>query len=172
VVCGAFEGIEELATPLQEEYLEAASRIAPRRLMHGRWAWPKGELEIQRDLLLSAPPHGIDQIKLRGTLAQLDDRAGDRLIEMMLDSGLLEGFTVPLDNGLPQPDEVSLRALRRIRKADAKLRRDLAGNSDGDIATARLPEVPRANLQSHFGSLGEAYSPRRPMKAIRSSDSA
>ena len=38
-----------------EEIMEAASRIQPGRLMHGRWAWPKRELEIQRDLQLSAP---------------------------------------------------------------------------------------------------------------------
>jgi hypothetical protein len=141
----------------REEYMEAASRIQPRWLpLQKRWSWPKGELEIQRDLLLpSAPRDGIDLIKLRGALAQLDNRAGDRLIEMLVESGLLRDMTAPLDTGLPQPQEISLGVLRRIRKADAKLRRDLAGNSDGDIATARLPEVPRANLESHLGRISK-----------------
>src|SRR5262245_29015776 len=82
-----------------EEILEAASRIQPRRLMHGQWAWPKSELSIQRDLLLSAPVHGIDQIKLRGALAQVDNRAGDRLIQMLVESGLLEDMKARLDSG-------------------------------------------------------------------------
>ncbi|MBR0880979.1 hypothetical protein JQ608_28175 [Bradyrhizobium liaoningense] len=134
-----------------DEIVDAASHINPTRLMDGRWAWPKGELAIQRDLLRSAPEDGINIKGLRSVLGDLDNRQADRFIEILLESGILEDFTVPLDNGLPQPQEVGLQALRRIRKADARLRRDLAGTSDGTIATARLPSVPRANLQSPPG---------------------
>ena len=62
----------------------------------------EGEQEIQRDLLHSAPPHGIDYIKRRGALAQPDNRAGDRLIEMLVESGLLVIATTPLENELSE----------------------------------------------------------------------
>ena len=47
------------------------------------------EPEIQRDVLRSAAAC-LDQIKLRGALAQFDNRAGDPLIAMLVESGLLE----------------------------------------------------------------------------------
>jgi hypothetical protein len=132
----------------KEKALEAATCIYPKRLMGGRWAWPTRELEIQRDPLRSAPENSIDLDGLREALAMMDDRAADRLIEMIAESGFLKDTTVPLDNGLPQPQEVGLKSLRIIQRADAKLRRDLAGDPDGDLAAARRCEVPRANLQS------------------------
>jgi hypothetical protein len=149
-----------------EEIMEAATRIRPRRLLHGRWAWPKRELAIQQDLQSSAPERGIDLIKLRGVLSQMDNRAGDQLIKMLVESGLLQESTMPLDNGLPQPTELSTGVLRRIRKASAKLKRDLAGDSDGDIALCRPTEVPRANLQSP--SWFESHSPVRVRKGLLS----
>ena len=51
----------------KEQVLETAALISrrPKRLMDGRWAWPKRELEIQRELLRSAPENGIDLDRLR-----------------------------------------------------------------------------------------------------------
>ena len=49
----------------KEQVLEAAAQIQPKRLMGARWAWPKRELEMQRDLLRSAPENGIDLDRLR-----------------------------------------------------------------------------------------------------------
>jgi hypothetical protein len=138
----------------KDQVLEAAARIQPRRLMDGKWVWPKRELEIQLDLLRSAPENRIDLDGLRAAVATMDNRAADRLIAIIAESGFLHDTTVPLECGLPQPQEVGLQALRRIRKADAKLRRDLAGDPDGDLA-ARRQEVPRANLKSHSGRLEE-----------------
>jgi len=143
----------------KEAALEAASHVltttdengAPihrKPLMDGRQPWPKRELEIQRELLRSAPENGINLDRLSEALATMDDRAAERLIEMIAESGFLKDTTVPLDNGLPQPQEVGLKSLRIIQRADAKLRRDLAGDPDGDLAAARRCEVPRANLQS------------------------
>ena len=132
----------------KEQVLEAAARIQPKRLMGGRWAWPKRELEIQRDLLRSAPENGIDLDGLREALAMMDDRAAGRLIEMIAESGFLKDITVPLDSGLPQPQEIGLSMLRRIKRLHGKLLGNIAGDPDGDLAAARRCEVPRANLQS------------------------
>jgi hypothetical protein len=140
----------------KEQVLEAAARIQPRRLMDGRWAWPKREREIQRDLLRSAPENGIDLDGLRAALAMMDDRAADRLIEMIAESGFLQDITVPLDNGMPQPQEIGLPMLRRIKRLHSKLLGSIAGDPDGDLAAARRCEVPRANLQSSAGRLDAA----------------
>ena len=137
----------------KEQVLEAAARIQPRRLMDGRWAWPKRELEIQRDLLRSAPENGIDLDGLREALAMMDDRAADRLIEMIAESGFLKDITAPLDSGLPQPKEIGLPMLRRIKRLHSKLLGSIAGDPDGDLAAARGAEVPRANPQSPAGRL-------------------
>jgi hypothetical protein len=136
----------------KEQMLEAAARIQPRRLMGGNWAWPKRELEIQRDLLRSAPENGIDLDGLRASLDMMDDRAGDRLIEMIAESGFLKDITVPLDSGLPQPKEIGLPLLRRIKRLHGKLLGKIAGDPDGDLIGRRC-EVPRANLQSPSGRL-------------------
>jgi hypothetical protein len=139
----------------KEQVLEAAARIQPKRLMGGRWAWPKRELEIQRDLLRSAPENGIDLDGLREALAMMDDRAAGRLIEMIAESGFLKDITVPLDSGLPQPQEIGLSMLRRIKRLHGKLLGNIAGDPDGDLAAARRRgcEVPRANPQSPSGRL-------------------
>ena len=136
----------------KEQVLEAAARIQPKRLMGGRWAWPKRELEIQRDLLRSAPENGIDLDGLREALAMMDDRAAGRLIEMIAESGFLKDITVPLDSGLPQPQEIGLSMLRRIKRLHGKLLGNIAGDPDGDLIGRRC-EVPRANLQSPSGRL-------------------
>jgi hypothetical protein len=136
----------------KEKMLEAAARIQPKRLMGGSWAWPKRELEIQRDLLRSAPENGIDLDGLRASLAMMDDRAGDRLIEMIAESGFLKDTTAPLDSGLPQPQEIGLPLLRRIKRLHSKLLGKIAGDPDGDLVRRRC-EVPRANLQSSSGRL-------------------
>ena len=139
----------------KEQVLEAAAQIQPKRLMGGRWAWPTRELEIQRDLLRSAPENGIDLDGLREALAMMDDRAAGRLIEMIAESGFLKDTTVPLDNGLPQPQEIGLPMLRRIKRRHSKLLGGIAGDPDGDLAAARRRgcEVPRANPQSPSGRL-------------------
>ena len=137
----------------KEQVLEAAAQIQPKRLMGGRWAWPKRELEIQRDLLRSAPENGIDLDRLREALATMDDRAADRLIEMIAESGFLKDITAPLDSGLPQPKEIGLPMLRRIKRLHSKLLAGIAGDPDGDLAAARGAEVPRANPQSPAGRL-------------------
>ena len=121
--------------------------------MDGRWAWPKRELEIQRELLRSAPENGIDLDRLREALATMDDRAADRLIEMIAESGFLKDITAPLDNGLPEPKEIGLPMLRRIKRLHGKLLGRIAGDPDGDLAAARRCEVPRANVQSSSGRL-------------------
>ena len=135
----------------KEQVLEAAAQIQPKRLMGGRWAWPKRELEIQRDLLRSAPENRIDLDRLREALATMDDRAADRLIEMIAESGFLKDITAPLDSGLPQPKEIGLPMLRRIKRLHSKLLGSIAGDPDGDLAAARGCEVPRANPQSPAG---------------------
>ena len=82
----------------KEAALEAATHVltttdqngAPihrKPLKDGRQPWPKRELEIQRELLRSAPENGIDLDRLREALATMDDRAADRLIEMIAESG-------------------------------------------------------------------------------------
>ena len=137
----------------KEQVLEAAAQIQPKRLMGARWAWPKRELEMQRDLLRSAPENGIDLDRLREALATMDDRAADRLIEMIAESGFLKDITAPLDSGLPQPKEIGLPMLRRIKRLHSKLLAGIAGDPDGDLAAARGAEVPRANPQSPAGRL-------------------
>ena len=137
----------------KEQVLEAAAQIQPKRLMGARWAWPKRELEMQRDLLRSAPENGIDLDRLREALATMDDRAADRLIEMIAESGFLKDITAPLDSGLPQPQEIGLSMLRRIKRLHSKLLAGIAGDPDGDLAAARGAEVPRANPQSPAGRL-------------------
>ena len=139
----------------KEQVLETAALISrrPKRLMDGRWAWPKRELEIQRELLRSAPENGIDLDRLREALATMDDRAADRLIEMIAESGFLKDITAPLDSGLPQPKEIELPMLRRIKRLHSKLLAGIAGDPDGDLAAARGAEVPRANPQSPAGRL-------------------
>jgi len=139
----------------KEQVLETAALISrrPKRLMDGRWAWPKRELEIQRELLRSAPENGIDLDRLREALATMDDRAADRLIEMIAESGFLKDITAPLDSGLPQPKEIGLPMLRRIKRLHSKLLAGIAGDPDGDLAAARGAEVPRANPQSPAGRL-------------------
>jgi hypothetical protein len=134
----------------KEKVLETAALISrrPKRLMDGRWAWPKRELEIQRDLLRSAPENGIDLDRLREALATMDDRAAGRLIEMIAESEFLKDITAPLDSGLPQPKEIGLPMLRRIKRLHSKLLGSIADDPDGDLAAARRCEVPRANLQS------------------------
>ena len=139
----------------KEQVLETAALISrrPKWLMDGRWAWPKRELEIQRELLRSAPENGIDLDRLRDALATMDDRAADRLIEMIAESGFLKDITAPLDSGLPQPKEIGLPMLRRIKRLHSKLLAGIAGDPDGDLAAARGAEVPRANPQSPAGRL-------------------
>jgi hypothetical protein len=132
----------------KEQILDDASRINPRRLMDGRWAWPKRELEIQRELLKSAPENRIDLERLRAELEQMDTRTGERLVEMLAESAFLQDTTVPLETGLPQPREIGARLLRRIKRQHKKLMADIDGDSDGDIASKRPCEVPAANLKS------------------------
>ncbi len=134
-----------------EQIIDGASRINPRRLMDGRWAWPKREREIQQELLRSAPEDGIDIGALRDLLSKLDNRQGDRLNELLAESEFLKDTTVPLDNGLPQPKEIGTPLLRRIRGVHNYLVAAVAGDSDGALAAARRPEVPRANLGSSIG---------------------
>jgi hypothetical protein len=59
------------------------SWIQPRRGMDGKWYWPKSQLSIEREALESAPHDRIDLVALRETLAGLDSRQGDRLIDML-----------------------------------------------------------------------------------------
>ena len=161
----------------KEAALEAASHVltttdengAPihrKPLMDGRQPWPKRELEIQRELLRSAPENGIDLDRLREALATMDDRAADRLIEMIAESGFLKDITAPLDSGLPQPKEIGLPMLRRIKRLHSKLLAGIAGDPDGDLAAARGAEVPRANPQSPAGRL-EARAMFRPRSVWR-----
>jgi hypothetical protein len=139
----------------KEKALEAASRIQPRRLMDGRWAWPKRELEIQRELLASAPHDRIDVVALREVLAGLDDRQADRLIEMLAERVDLEAIPTLVEGGLPAPKEIGTPLLRRLKRLHNKLLDALAGDPAGDLAKARRLEVPRANLKSHSGWLSE-----------------
>jgi len=139
----------------KEQVLETAALISrrPKRLMDGRWAWPKRELEIQRELLRSAPENGIDLDRLRDALATMDDRAADRLIEMIAESGFLKDITAPLDSGLPQPKEIGLPILRRIKRLHSNLLAGIARDPAVHLAAARRAEVPRANPQSPAGRL-------------------
>lgn len=121
----------------KEQILDDASRINPRRLMDGRWAWPKRELEIQRELLKSAPEEGIDVDELRKALAEMPTGAGAEPVNLIADSELLWDTTVPLDTGLPQPKEIGTPLLRRIKR----LQRWLGWRDP----------VPRANLKSPMG---------------------
>jgi hypothetical protein len=143
----------------KEQILEDASRINPRRLMNGRWAWPKRELEIQRELLRSAPEHAIDIDALRIVLAELDERQGERLIEMLAESELLKDTTVPLDTGLPQPKELPLGFLRRTKRLHGKLMRLIKdGHYDNDLREVDHSEVlhvPIANLKSSAGTAAD-----------------
>ena len=137
-----------------DEIMTAASKINPQRLMDGRWAWPKREHKIQEMLLESAPEDGINKDKLRKILANIPPDAGAKLIALLVESGLLKDSTVPLDTGLPKPKELSIKTLRRIRKADKALRKGL-GEDAGEI---RHAEVPRANLVSNYEQVLEFIS--------------
>jgi hypothetical protein len=123
--------------------------------MNGRWAWPKRELEIQLELLASAPHDHIDLVALRETLAGLDNRQGDRLIDMLSERVDLEAIPTllesPSERGMPAPKEIGTRLLRRIKRLHNKLLDAIAGDPDGDIVAGGRLEVPRANPQSHSG---------------------
>jgi hypothetical protein len=99
-----------------QQIIDAASNISPRRLMDGKWAWPSRELDIQRKLLKSAPEDAIDIDALRYLLEQMDDYTAERLIELLAESRFLEFKTEPLDNGLPEPKEIPLGLLRRLKR--------------------------------------------------------
>lgn len=60
-----------------EQIMEAGSRINPRRLMDGRWSWPKSEVAIQQDRV--PPENSIDIDKLRQLLETMDNRTGEKL---------------------------------------------------------------------------------------------
>lgn len=143
----------------REQNIEASARINPRRLMDGRWAWPKGELEIQRDLLRSAPENQIDIDELRKVLAGLNDDAGEKLIKLLAESEFLKDTTVPLDNGLPEPKELPVGLLRRIKRLDGKLKRLIKdGHYDNDLREidySEVPHVPIANLKSSAGTVAD-----------------
>ena len=96
----------------------------------------------------------------------MDDRAAGRLIEMIAESEFLKDITAPLDSGLPQPKEIGLPMLRRIKRLHSKLLAGIAGDPDGDLAAARGAEVPRANPQSPAGRL-EARAMFRPRSVWR-----
>jgi hypothetical protein len=123
----------------------------------GRWTWPKRELEIQRELLRSAPEDGIDINELRKVLAELPPGAGESLIKLIAESELLKDTTVPLDQvnldgkHLPQPKEIGTPLLRRIKRLHNKLVANIADDPDGDLARRRGCEVPRANPGSSAG---------------------
>ncbi len=142
----------------RQQHLEAASRINPRRLMDGRWAWPKGELEIQRDLLRSAPENGIDIDALRRELAKMSPDAGEKLIKMLVESELLKDTTVRLDK-LPEPKELPVGLLRRIKRQHGKLLQLIKdGHYDNDLREvdhSEVAHVPIANLKSNAGTLAD-----------------
>lgn len=141
----------------KEQILEDASRINPRRLMNGRWAWPS-LLAIERERI--PPENSIDTDALRDVLAGLDNRQGDRLIELLAESEFLKDTTVPLEGGLPQPKEIGTPLLRRIKRLHNTLVKNLAGDPDGAV---RKLEVPRATLQSPSGwhsDMGRAFKLR------------
>ena len=145
----------------KEQIMADASRINPTPLMNGRWAWPKSQLAIERDLV--PPEDGIDADALRAVLAKLDNRQGDRLIELLAEDEFLKEATVPLEYGQPQPKEIGTRLLRRIKRLHKKLMEDIAGDPDGDLAAARRLEIPRANLTSVSGwssDMGRAFKLR------------
>jgi hypothetical protein len=120
----------------KEEIMDNASRINPKRLMDGKWAWPSRELDIQRKLLRDAPKNSIDIGELRNVLAELDNRQGDRLIEILVESEFLKDTTVPLETGLPQPKEIGEPLLRRIGRLHHRF-----------MPNMRL-DIPRANIRS------------------------
>lgn len=140
--------LKSLPHRTREEILTAASRIRPRRLMprwvggrwQDRWEWPKGEFEMH-EALHGPPPHDIvDTSKLRHLLTQMDSRQGERLIALMLESGL------DVFPGDPRYRDMvrNAKTLLRIRRADALLRAGLGRDPDGDIATAMRPGLPLA----------------------------
>ena len=77
--------------------------------MDGKWSWPKSQLAIERE---QVPPHDrIDVDALREVLAGLDERQGDRLIELIAESVVLEDAPILLESGLPAPKEIGTRLL-------------------------------------------------------------
>jgi hypothetical protein len=137
-------------TRSKDEIMESASRINPRRLMDGKWSWPKSVLAIEREQV--PPKDSIDIDALRDVLDELDNRQGDRLIEMIAESVSLEAVPVRLESGIA-PREIGTPLLRRIKRRHNMLLRDLDGDPDGDLVRARRLEVPRANPRSSPGWL-------------------
>jgi hypothetical protein len=158
----------------REQILDDASRVNPTRAPDsrvkigdrwrfvpgaGKWAWPKSELAIQRELLRSAPEDGIDIDALRKALDELSTGAGAELVELIADSELLLDTTVPLDTGLPQPKELPLGLLRRIKRLHGKLMQLIKdGHYDNDLREVDHSEVlhvPIANLKSSAGTVAD-----------------
>ena len=141
------------------------SWIQPRRGMDGKWYWPKSQLTIEREALETAPHDSIDLVALRETLAGLDNRQGDRLIDMLAERVDLEAVPTllesPSEHGMPAPKEIGTPFLRRLKRLHNRLLEAIARDPDGDIVASRQLEVPRANPQSHSGSVAgdEIWSP-------------
>ena len=68
------------------------------------------------------------------------------------------GRPVLLEGGISAPKEIGTPLLRRIRRLHNMLIRNLAGDPDGDLATIRRLEIPRANPRSGWPSdMGRAF---------------
>jgi hypothetical protein len=68
-----------------EQIIEATSRINPRRLMGGRWAWPKSDETLMREYADRAPNDAIDPDKLREAFADMNRRTRERFMELVVE---------------------------------------------------------------------------------------
>jgi hypothetical protein len=59
-----------------EQILDSASRIDPRRLIHGRWSWPKSQLAVEWELVPLPEGLAVDTKALRAELEGMDTRTG------------------------------------------------------------------------------------------------
>jgi len=128
-----------------EEILEAGSRVNPARLMDGRWAWPASELAIQRKLAATAPEPTINVPALRRVLSGLDERQGERFLEM-----LVQQMPVPEGN----PSGWDTRTLKKIRKAHARMTASLASDRDTwarEIDLTEGAQIPNPHPPSPMG---------------------
>ena len=111
----------------RDENFAAASRVQPRRLMYGKWSWPKSMVTGMREYAEDAPAEDVDTDKLRQTLGSMDRRTKERFMDLLADE-------------LPETPGKKNWLLRKVRQLHSKLVLAVDGDPDGDLATRRPPE--------------------------------